>query len=247
MDDQSRNLILATALSFLVILVWFLLFPPPDARAARRRPPPTEATGTAARAGGPARRRTGAPTLGRAGRRDARGGARPDAAACRSTPPRLAGSLSLIGGRIDDLELTDYRETIEPGLADRHPASRPAGAPRGLLRALRLGAGGRARPGRGAGPDDASGRSRAATSSTETTPVTLVWDNGAGLIFRQTISVDANYMFTVTQSVENTTGAEVRLAPYGIIARHGDAAGPEELLHPARGHDPRRRRRARGD
>ena len=28
-------------------------------------------------------------------------------------------------------------------------------------------------------------------------------------------------MFTVTQSVENTTGAEVRLAPYGIIARHG--------------------------
>ena len=30
MDDQNRNLLLATALSFLVILVWFLLFPPPD-------------------------------------------------------------------------------------------------------------------------------------------------------------------------------------------------------------------------
>ena len=28
-------------------------------------------------------------------------------------------------------------------------------------------------------------------------------------------------MFTVAQSVENSTGAEVRLAPYGIIARHG--------------------------
>ena len=56
---------------------------------------------------------------------------------------------------------------------------------------------------------------------TETTPVTLGWDNGAGLTFRQTISVDDDYMFTVTQSVENATGAEVRLAPYGIIARHG--------------------------
>jgi YidC/Oxa1 family membrane protein insertase len=28
-------------------------------------------------------------------------------------------------------------------------------------------------------------------------------------------------MFTVTQAVENTTGAEARLAPYGIVARHG--------------------------
>ena len=30
MDDQNRNLILATALSFLVILVWFILFPPEE-------------------------------------------------------------------------------------------------------------------------------------------------------------------------------------------------------------------------
>ena len=29
MDDQNKNLILATALSFLVILIWFALFPPP--------------------------------------------------------------------------------------------------------------------------------------------------------------------------------------------------------------------------
>jgi len=55
---------------------------------------------------------------------------------------------------------------------------------------------------------------------TETTPVTLVWDNGAGLTFRREMSIDANFMFTVVQSVENATGAEVRLAPYGIIARH---------------------------
>ena len=31
MDDQNKNLIIATALSFVVILVWFVLFPPPDA------------------------------------------------------------------------------------------------------------------------------------------------------------------------------------------------------------------------
>ena len=56
---------------------------------------------------------------------------------------------------------------------------------------------------------------------TETTPVTLVWDNGQGLVFRRVVAVDANYMFTITQSVENLSGSEVRLQPYGIIARHG--------------------------
>ena len=30
MDDQNKNLILATALSFLVIMTWFVLFPPPE-------------------------------------------------------------------------------------------------------------------------------------------------------------------------------------------------------------------------
>ena len=55
----------------------------------------------------------------------------------------------------------------------------------------------------------------------ETTPVTLRWDNGKGLTFRQTLAIDANFMFTVTQSVENATGGEVKLSPYGILVRQG--------------------------
>jgi YidC/Oxa1 family membrane protein insertase len=51
--------------------------------------------------------------------------------------------------------------------------------------------------------------------------VTLTWDNGAGLIFRRTLAVDAKYMFTVRQSVENTTGAPVALYPYGLVSRTG--------------------------
>ena len=49
--------------------------------------------------------------------------------------------------------------------------------------------------------------------------MTLAWDNGAGLIFRRTIAVDDQYMFTVTQSVENTTGEAVNLVPYSKIQR----------------------------
>ena len=56
---------------------------------------------------------------------------------------------------------------------------------------------------------------------TAATPVTLVWDNGAGLIFRRTFAVDEHYLFTVTQSVENTGTGDVALFPYARVARHG--------------------------
>ena len=56
---------------------------------------------------------------------------------------------------------------------------------------------------------------------TPESPVTLVWDNGSGLIFRRTIAIDENFMFDITQSVENAGAGDVTLAPYGIVARHG--------------------------
>ena len=51
-------------------------------------------------------------------------------------------------------------------------------------------------------------------------PVTLVHDNGAGVIFKRTITIDENYMFSIKQSVENKTGSPITLYPYGLISRH---------------------------
>ncbi|MBR9764934.1 MAG: membrane protein insertase YidC, partial [Rhodobacteraceae bacterium] len=56
---------------------------------------------------------------------------------------------------------------------------------------------------------------------TPDSPVTLSWDNGAGQIFRQTYTVDDKFMFTITQSVENTADTAVALRPYGLLRRHG--------------------------
>jgi YidC/Oxa1 family membrane protein insertase len=56
---------------------------------------------------------------------------------------------------------------------------------------------------------------------TPTTPVVLSWNNGAGLVFHRTIAVDANYLFTVTQSIDNTSGSDVQLFPYSRIVREG--------------------------
>ena len=56
---------------------------------------------------------------------------------------------------------------------------------------------------------------------TSETPVTLTADNGHGLIFHRRIAVDDHYMFTVTDTIENKTGAAVTLYPYALVTRHG--------------------------
>ncbi|MEO1140459.1 MAG: membrane protein insertase YidC, partial [Pseudomonadota bacterium] len=61
---------------------------------------------------------------------------------------------------------------------------------------------------------------------TPETPLVLSWNNGAGLTFRREMRVDENSMFTVTQTVENTGNDTATLAPYGILARHGE---PQDL------------------
>jgi YidC/Oxa1 family membrane protein insertase len=216
MDDQSKNLILATALSFLVLLLWFFLFPPEE-QAPNQPPAETAQDGTVAPPAPGAAPGT-APPL-------AAPGARPIEAALAASQrvpvrtPRLEGSLSLTGARIDYLELSDFKETIDPD-SPIVTLLKPSGAEHAYYALYGWSPGPGVDAGRVPGPATVW-TVESGEALTETTPVTLAWDNGAGLIFRQTIAVDADYMFTVTQSVENTSGEEVRLAPYGIIARHG--------------------------
>jgi len=210
MDDQNKNLILATALSFLVILAWFFFFPPPEpvappqpaAVTASDAPAavPPAATGTAAGA---------APTA----------EAAPEALRIAIDTPRIEGSITLLGGRIDDLKLKDYPVTLDPK-SDLVRLLTPVGQT-GSYYALYGWA-----PGGDLGFEDVPGPNTEWTVADGTTlsldaPVTLRWDNGKGLIFSRTLSIDENYMFTVTQAVENTGATDVSVAPYGIVARHG--------------------------
>ena len=209
MDDQNKNLILATALSFVVILTWVLLFPP-------ETPPPTpDATEISAADGTLA-----APSAVAEATDDATVAApAPEAPRLTIDTPRLTGTISLLGGRIDDLKLTDYRETIDPE-SDLVRLLSPAGEPYSYYALF----GWRAEVGVAAdavpGPDTLWTVEDSDTLTPDT-PVTLVWDNGAGQVFRREIAIDADYMFTLTQSVENTSGAEIALSPYGLIARNG--------------------------
>ncbi|WP_171181658.1 membrane protein insertase YidC [Ruegeria sp. HKCCA4633] len=215
MDDQNKNLILATALSFLVILVWFVLFPPPEPTPAPEQAEIANVEGNDVQT--PSAAETG--TVGEA--TAAATEAEPEAQAPRISidTPRLTGSLSLAGGRIDELSLKDYKVS----LADDSPIVElmsPVGSESAYYAlygwAPSAGLSGADVP----GPNTIWSVEQGETLGVDS-PVTLVWDNGNGLTFRRAISVDENYMFSVTQSVENATEAEVGMAPYGILARHG--------------------------
>ncbi len=54
---------------------------------------------------------------------------------------------------------------------------------------------------------------------TATTPVTLSWDNGQGLVFEIALAIDDHYMFSVQQRVRNSGTAPVVLYPWSRIRR----------------------------
>lgn len=223
MDENNKNLILATALSLIVLLVWMYFFPPPEPPA-----PTEEATATQTQPAAPATGVASTPTqapapAGAATQADATP-AEPDAPRVSIQTPRYDGSLSLLGGRIDTLELTDYRETLEPE-SDLVTLLSPVGSENAYYALYGWAAGAGVAPENVPGPNTLWSVQSGETLTPET-PVTLVWDNGAGLIFQREIAVDGDFMFTVTQSVTNTGDGVATMAPYGIIARHGE---PQDL------------------
>ncbi len=131
--------------------------------------------------------------------------------------PELTGSINLVGARLDDLSLKNYRETVDPESPIISLLS-PSSGPKGYYVEQ-----GWAAPGGTAGVPDSKTLWEIKGNSTLTpqTPVTLTYDNGEGLVFSREIAVDENYLFTVSQSVQNTSGGDVALFPYSRVARYG--------------------------
>ncbi|PTE13732.1 membrane protein insertase YidC [Pseudogemmobacter blasticus] len=213
-DNNNKNLILATVLSFLVIMVWFVLFPPPEPVVA---PDPATATQAAPEGSAATPAVPGAPAAAAAGADVAT--AVPESPRLSIDTPELQGSISMKGARIDDLLLKKYPETLDPGspivrllspVGEEHPYY----AVFGWLPVSGLAAG---------EVPDARTEWTIAKGATLAPgqPATLSWDNGKGLTFLREFQVDENYLFTVTDTVKNSGAAPVQLSPYGIVARHG--------------------------
>ncbi len=129
--------------------------------------------------------------------------------------PSVAGSIDLKGGKIDDLILKDYRETIDPKSPNIRLFS-PPGAPDAYWAETGFVSSAGAKT-----PNLDTVWTADGKTLTPTQPVTLTWDNGAGLVFKRVIAVDDKYMFTITDSVVNSGAAPATVQPYGLILRHG--------------------------
>jgi YidC/Oxa1 family membrane protein insertase len=128
----------------------------------------------------------------------------------------VTGSISLVGGRLDDVTLVKYRETTDPN-SPHVELLNPAGTPDAYYAES-----GWVAPDNGAPVPDAKTRWTAdRTALTPQQPVTLSWDNGQGLRFTRQYAIDADYMITVTSRVENTGTKAITLLPYALIARSG--------------------------
>ena len=223
--EQQKNLILAIVLSMAVVFGWQYFYAGPKMKEEQERLKRQQAQTQ------PVTASPGSPGVlpGVAGAPAIPGVAAAPEAITReqalTTSPRIAietpsikGSIALKGARIDDVSLVKYRETVapdSPNIKLLSPADAPAPyfAEHGWVGATGV---------TQKMPDRDTLWTQAKPGVlTPSQPVTLTWDNGQGLKFNRTIAVDTDFMFTVSDTVENTSSAEVTLYPYARIFRLG--------------------------
>ncbi len=221
--ENNRNLYITIALSVLILSLWQVFYMGPRIEAEReaarieleRVEAKKDPAGQAADPAIPGQPAPAAPADGAvvaAASREASLAATPRIAI---DTPSLKGSVNLKGGRIDDLVLKGYNETISktsPNIVLLNPGELANGyfAETGFV--------GNAETGAVPGPETVWSAD-AQTQLTPATPITLTWRNDKGLAFTRTLAVDANYLFTIADSVKNEGAAAVNLSGYGRVTR----------------------------
>jgi YidC/Oxa1 family membrane protein insertase len=226
---DNRNTILAVILSGLVLIAWQYFYNVPQmekqralqqtqAELAKPTPQATPGTTPQANTPTPSANAPGANQPASATTIVARDTAIAATPRIKISTPRLSGSISLKGARIDDLALTQFRETVDPSsppiiLFSPSGTAEPYYAEFGWVPAsgstVRL-------------PDrDTQWQQEGSGDLTPDNPITLKYDNGDGLTFRRTISIDKAYLFTLKDDVSNVGSAPVTLYPFALISRHG--------------------------
>jgi YidC/Oxa1 family membrane protein insertase len=228
---DNRNTIIAVVLSGLILLAWQYFYNMPQMEKQRAAQQAQMQAANPANSSAPAAT-TQTPAAGSAAPTPASPGiekqqtapVKDRAEVIASSPrvkietPNLIGSIALKGARIDDVSLVKYRETVDP----KSPAEvlfSPTGtkAPYYAEFGFVPAAGASSKlPGL-----DTVWTQQGSNALTPTTPVVLKYDNGEGLVFTRTISVDEKYVFTIKDEVANSGTAPATLYPFGLISRHG--------------------------
>ncbi|MFD0988153.1 membrane protein insertase YidC [Methyloligella solikamskensis] len=225
MDENNRNFILAIILSIGVLFAWQFFFALPeqeqqraeqeqvqqDAQSGPQKPgesPLVEGEIEGQVSPGPGN------TESQRSREDALAAS----PRLKIDSPRLSGSIALKGARLDDLTLKNYRVTVQDDSPNVILLS-PAGTPHAYYAESGWVGGSDAKDLKL--PDAETVWTKESDGPlTQDSPAVLSYDNGQGLKFTRTISVDDNYMFTIEETVANSGEEPVTLFRYGLVSRH---------------------------
>jgi YidC/Oxa1 family membrane protein insertase len=136
--------------------------------------------------------------------------------------PRVAGSINLIGARIDDIVLKDYRETVEE---DSGPVRifAPERTDGQYFAAFGFKTGGQILP------DGAVWQADGARLTPQT-PVTLTRSDANGVTYKVRLSIDDQFMITAEQSVSNGSENAAIVEPFAFIKRTSTTATPDQFI-----------------
>ncbi len=202
---DPKNMIMAVALSMLIVFGWQYYYVAPQAQKAQQQ---AEVAKTQAANPSPA-----TPALTAVKSHDEVIAA---TARVKIETDQFSGSINLTGAQLDDLKLEKYREQYDP----KSPAVTLL-SPSGTANAYFVEQGLTALPGANLKLPDSKTVWSAPQGATLTVdkPLTLSWDNGAGLKFERNVSISDDYIFTVKQTVSNTTATPIQLYPYARVQR----------------------------
>ena len=130
--------------------------------------------------------------------------------------PRLTGSISLKGLRIDDLTLKDYKESLDKNsdVVTLFKPSQTKGAyfsnfgwiKSSSDQSMEL-------------PDEKTIWNADNKTLSNDSSVKFNWTNNQNINFTQEISIDENYMFVIKQSVTNNSTNNISLKSFAVISR----------------------------
>jgi YidC/Oxa1 family membrane protein insertase len=205
MQHDNKNFILAIVLSMAIIFGWQYFYAGPLAERTK-----TTTTTTTTDTGGTV---PGTTTPAVLLDRDAALNA---TARVLIDTPDVSGSINLAGAQLDDLHLKHYREAVSlssPTITLLSPSGTKNAffVEQGVVGAT------------GATtklPDSKTVWTAPANAKLGLgQPVELTWNNGEGLNFIRKISIDDEYVFAVTQSIQNASATPVAIIPYARVQR----------------------------
>ena len=216
MNENSKNMMLAMALSMIVLVAWQYFYIEPGKHEAEKIV--LEAKKMEGKKQDIAEKIVGLEPKSQEseGIKDRKEIISEETSRVKISSSTIHGSINLEGGRFDDLTLAEYRQELDKDspevvLLSPQGANDVYFAEFGWLDAF-----GHDIPLPGAKTFWWSDPNQKLTSDNN---VTLKWDNGQGLSFIRKIELDKNYMFTITEHIENNSSKDVALLPYGLITR----------------------------